>query len=206
MEDAAVQETVDHLFHIGPKKPVSGGEPLVIDLLQRLKVILNALIVLRLLRLSGPVDRGCVGQFPSPGKKLKTNPTRHTVSLPESQWPRAEGARSEQPYVEKLPFITVAIYECSVKPLDPLGNPGRAGRERVGYTHGSARVKNDVTRNPLVWSALGLCTALLTAAVYLPGISTALTMVPPGIAGWGLILGMSLIPLLIGQIVKQIRG
>jgi len=85
--------------------------------------------------------------------------------------------------------------------LDRLGNPGRAGRERVGYTDVSARVKNDVTRNPL-----GLCTALLIAAVYLPSISTALSMVPPGITGWGLILGMSLIPLVIGQIVKQIRG
>jgi P-type Ca2+ transporter type 2C len=71
---------------------------------------------------------------------------------------------------------------------------------------GSGLVKNDVTRNPMVWGALGLCTALLIAAVYLPGISTALSMVPPGITGWGLILGMSLIPLVIGQIVKQIKG
>lgn len=67
-------------------------------------------------------------------------------------------------------------------------------------------MKNDVTRNPLVWGALGLCTALLMAAIYLPGISTALSMVPPGLTGWGLILGMSLIPLVIGQIVKPIRG
>jgi hypothetical protein len=36
---------------------------------------------LRLLWLSGPIDRGCVGQFPSPGKRLKTNPTRNTVNL-----------------------------------------------------------------------------------------------------------------------------
>ncbi|MDQ1335540.1 MAG: hypothetical protein QG552_2490 [Thermodesulfobacteriota bacterium] len=32
----------------------------------------NTLIVLRRLRLAGPVDRECVGQFPSPGKRLKT--------------------------------------------------------------------------------------------------------------------------------------
>ena len=70
MQDAAVQETVNHLFHIGPEKPVPGGEPLIIDLFQRLKVVLNALIVLRLLRLAGAVDRGCVGHFPSPGKRL----------------------------------------------------------------------------------------------------------------------------------------
>jgi Ca2+-transporting ATPase len=71
---------------------------------------------------------------------------------------------------------------------------------------GSGLVKNDVTRNPFVWGALGLCTALLIAAIYLPGISTALSMLPPGFTGWGLILGMSLIPLVMGQIVKQIRG
>jgi hypothetical protein len=87
MEDAAVQKTINHLFHIGPEKPVPGGEPLVIDLLQRLKVVLNALIILRLLWLSGPIDRGCVGQFPSPGNRLKINPTRNTVNLTESKWP-----------------------------------------------------------------------------------------------------------------------
>ena len=80
MEDASVQETVNHLFHIGPEKAVPGGEPIVIGLLQRLKVILNTLIVLRLLWLSGPVDRGYAGQFPSPGKRLRANPTRNTVN------------------------------------------------------------------------------------------------------------------------------
>lgn len=89
MEDAAVQETVDDLSHIGPEKPVPGDEPLVIDLLQRLKVILNTLIVLRLLWPSGPVDRGCAGHFPSPGKGLKRDATGNTVNLTESQ--RAQG-------------------------------------------------------------------------------------------------------------------
>ena len=66
MEDAAVQEAINHLPDIGAKKAVFCCEPIVIDLLQRLKVILNTLIILRLLRLAGPVDRGYVGQFPSP--------------------------------------------------------------------------------------------------------------------------------------------
>jgi Ca2+-transporting ATPase len=68
---------------------------------------------------------------------------------------------------------------------------------------GSRLINNDVTRNSFVWGALVLCSALLFAAVYLPGISTALRMVPPGTKGWSLILGMSLIPLLIGQGVKK---
>jgi len=48
--------------------------------LHRLKVTLNTLIILRLLRLAGPVGRGYVGQFPSPRKRFKGNPTRNTVN------------------------------------------------------------------------------------------------------------------------------
>jgi len=66
MEDAAIKEPVDNMPHIRPEEPVLLGEPLIIDLLQRFKVVLNTLIVLRLLWLAGPVDWGCVGQFPSP--------------------------------------------------------------------------------------------------------------------------------------------
>ena len=47
MEDAAVQKTIDDLFDVWPEKAVFGCKPVVIDLLQRLKVILNTLIILR---------------------------------------------------------------------------------------------------------------------------------------------------------------
>ncbi|MEJ2025263.1 MAG: cation-translocating P-type ATPase C-terminal domain-containing protein, partial [Deltaproteobacteria bacterium] len=70
---------------------------------------------------------------------------------------------------------------------------------------GSPLLNNDITRNPFVWGSLALCALLLVAAVYLPGISTALSMVSPGIDGWSVLLGMSLIPLLIGQTVKHFR-
>jgi hypothetical protein len=46
MEDAAVQETVNYLFDIGPEKAVFRCEPITIHLLQRLNVILNTLIML----------------------------------------------------------------------------------------------------------------------------------------------------------------
>jgi Ca2+-transporting ATPase len=71
---------------------------------------------------------------------------------------------------------------------------------------GSHPIINDVTRNPFVWGALGLCSALLVAALYLPGISMALHMVPPGRNGWPLIFGMSLLPLVFGQALKQLRS
>lgn len=68
---------------------------------------------------------------------------------------------------------------------------------------GSGLLSNDVTRNPFVWGALGLCTGLLIAAVYLPGLSVILNMVHPGLEGWLLILGMSLVPLVAGQVLKS---
>jgi Ca2+-transporting ATPase len=60
---------------------------------------------------------------------------------------------------------------------------------------------NDVVRNPWVWGAIGLCAGLLLAAVYAPGLSTLLKTRPPGAAGWLCMLGMSLVPLVVGQIV-----
>ncbi|MBE9167765.1 cation-transporting P-type ATPase [Pleurocapsales cyanobacterium LEGE 06147] len=71
---------------------------------------------------------------------------------------------------------------------------------------GSGLFQNEVTRNPYVWGALLICTGLLLLAVYLPVLSDVLQTVNPGWSGWGLVIGMSLIPLVVGQIVKQIRG
>ncbi|HEY8504335.1 MAG TPA: cation-transporting P-type ATPase [Gemmataceae bacterium] len=68
---------------------------------------------------------------------------------------------------------------------------------------GSGLWGNEVTRNPFVWGAVALCAALLLAAVYLPGLRTVLGVADPGAAGWGLVLGMSLIPLAAGQFLKE---
>jgi hypothetical protein len=48
---------------------------------------------------------------------------------------------------------------------------------------------------------LTLCSGLLAAAVYLPGLSRALKVSNPGLRGWILILGSSLVPLLFGQLM-----
>ena len=69
---------------------------------------------------------------------------------------------------------------------------------------GSRLLRNDITQNPYIWGALGLCTGLLLAAVYLPGLSDVLKLVNPGIQGWILVLVMSLVPLVVGQIAKSI--
>lgn len=63
---------------------------------------------------------------------------------------------------------------------------------------------NEVLGNPYIWLALLICTGLLLSAVYLPGLSDVLQTADPGLTGWGLILGVSLIPLAIGQTWKVV--
>ena len=65
---------------------------------------------------------------------------------------------------------------------------------------------NDVTRNLYVWGALLLCGALLIMAVYVPLLASVLKLVNPGLKGWVLILVMSLIPYLIGQLSIWFRS
>ncbi|MEZ4548125.1 MAG: cation-transporting P-type ATPase [Thermodesulfobacteriota bacterium] len=70
---------------------------------------------------------------------------------------------------------------------------------------GSAFVNNEITRNPYIWGALGLCSLLIAAAVYIKPLAEVLRIIPPGIEGWTLIAVMSLAPLAIGQILKVFR-
>jgi Ca2+-transporting ATPase len=73
----------------------------------------------------------------------------------------------------------------------------RAGR--------SGLIKNDIVRNPFIWISLVLCTGLLLAAVYVPGLALVLKVADPGIKGWILVLVMSMLPLFTGQLIKLIR-
>ena len=69
-------------------------------------------------------------------------------------------------------------------------------------TAGSSVLKNEITKNPSVWIALAFCFALLVAAVYLPALSTVLSLSDPGAKGWTLIMLASLLTLVIGQTCK----
>lgn len=64
--------------------------------------------------------------------------------------------------------------------------------------------KNDITRNTYVWGALGLCIVLILCAVYIPSFADVLKVVDPGKEGWILVIVMSLIPLIIGQLHKSL--
>lgn len=68
----------------------------------------------------------------------------------------------------------------------------------------SPLLRNEITRNPYVWGALGICTVLLLVAVYVPVIAHVLVLEQPGIEGWALIVCLSMVPLLIGQIAKAL--
>lgn len=69
----------------------------------------------------------------------------------------------------------------------------------------SGFLRNQVTSNPWVWGALGLCVGLLLLAVYLPPLAGVLDVVTPSARGWGIILVTSLVPLVLGQTLKALR-
>jgi Ca2+-transporting ATPase len=71
---------------------------------------------------------------------------------------------------------------------------------------GSDFLKNDIVRNPFIWGALLLCAVLLLAAVYIPAFASVLGVVNPGREGWMLVLVISVIPLVVGQILKSFKG
>jgi Ca2+-transporting ATPase len=70
---------------------------------------------------------------------------------------------------------------------------------------GSGVLRNAVTRNPYAWGALVLCMGLLLGAVYLPGLNVVLETRTPGARGWLLAIGMSMIPLTVGQVALRVR-
>ncbi len=62
---------------------------------------------------------------------------------------------------------------------------------------------NEITRNPWVWAALALCSALLVAPPYIPPIADVLHLAPPTAAMWAIILALSLAPMLVIQAVTR---
>jgi Ca2+-transporting ATPase len=66
-------------------------------------------------------------------------------------------------------------------------------------SRGSHPLRNDIVANLWIWGALVLCTGLLLAAVFLPPLASILRLDPPGTEGWLVVLGMSVVPALVGQ-------
>jgi len=65
---------------------------------------------------------------------------------------------------------------------------------------GSNFIHNEITENKFVWYAILISTVLLLVPVYMPFISDIIRSTDPGLNGWLFILGMSVIPFIIGQL------
>ncbi len=67
---------------------------------------------------------------------------------------------------------------------------------------GTTFFDNDVVRNGWVGAAVLLCIVLLVMALYVPGLSHVLKTRPPGATGWAIVLGLSAVPVLVGQAIR----
>ncbi|PKD43871.1 cation-translocating P-type ATPase [Rhodohalobacter barkolensis] len=70
---------------------------------------------------------------------------------------------------------------------------------------GTRFFSNEIIMNRYVAGSILLCIVLLLAAVYLPGLSDVLKTRDPGRSGWLLLLGMSLVPFVIGQVIRTFQ-
>jgi P-type Ca2+ transporter type 2C len=70
---------------------------------------------------------------------------------------------------------------------------------------GSGLIKNEVTRNPYVWGAILLCVILILLAVYIEPVASVLKVLDPGAWGWLVIISMSLVPLIVGQVIMHFK-
>jgi Ca2+-transporting ATPase len=103
-----------------------------------------------------------------------------------------EGAGLEQSEAVTVSFLTLAF-------------------AKLGFVFnlrdsGSTLLQNDVVGNPWIWGAIAVCVVFLLLAVYLPGLSDVLETRPLAGPGWGLVVGLSMIPLIVGQGIKSWQG
>lgn len=69
----------------------------------------------------------------------------------------------------------------------------------------SGLLRNEISTNPWLWAAIAFCSVLLLGAVYLPGLNQLLDTRELSWQAWALLLGMSFIPLPVGQAVREIQ-
>ena len=63
VQDSAVKVSIDHSLNIRPEKTVLLRKTIIINLLKRLKMVFNALVIHRVLRFSGAVYRRDIGHW-----------------------------------------------------------------------------------------------------------------------------------------------
>ena len=65
---------------------------------------------------------------------------------------------------------------------------------------------NEITRNSWMWAALALCVGILLIAAYVPGLAHMLHLASPDLRMWGIVLAMSLVPIVAGLIALPIAS
>jgi len=68
----------------------------------------------------------------------------------------------------------------------------------------STFLNNEIWKNQFYWIALLICLALLFSAIYIPALASILRTHYPGLEGWLTIIAASLIPVIVGHILKGI--
>lgn len=72
-------------------------------------------------------------------------------------------------------------------------------------SRGTTLLENEIVQNPWGWAAAAFCTVLLIAAVYLPGLNDVLQTRPLGLRTWLLVLGLSVVPVVVGQTMRAFQ-
>ena len=115
-----------------------------------------------------------------------------TISVLGALTVALKALKIEQEQAVTISFLTLAL--CQLWHVFNMRNVG------------SSFIKNEITKNRYVWGALLLCILLLAGALYIPLFSGILHLQAPSAVGWLLVLGMSIVPLLAGQLSIAIRG
>jgi Ca2+-transporting ATPase len=70
----------------------------------------------------------------------------------------------------------------------------------------SSLFDNEITRNSWMWAALAFCVGVLLIAAYVPGLAYMLHLAAPDFRMWGIVLAMSLVPIVAGLIALPIES
>jgi P-type Ca2+ transporter type 2C len=154
-----------------------------------------------------------------PALALGLGPGRAEVMRHPPQDPREAILGSRQwlfigGYALLITFVVLTVFGLA---LHRLGLSPREAVTLSFLTLGLAQVwhvfnlaeggglRNEVTTNGYVWLAVFICLGALGASLTLPGLATVLqTSIPSG-PSWILVLSASLIPLLVGQLLKSVK-
>lgn len=93
-----------------------------------------------------------------------------------------------------IPAVTVSFFTLAFARLWHVFNMRDA---KTGI------IRNEVMRNPFVWGAIVLCIVLILSVLFIPVLSKVIQTANPGLKGWGLIVVMSFIPWIVGQVLKE---